>query len=356
MEENDAKHKTIGFDTLLNASANPHKKGLVSTWLKWGGKSLLSTILMGVVIWKARDSLSALQTPLHSLRVFQIAAGGLLFLSLIFIKALRWHKIISHLGYNLSIRDSFLSYLGGIAFGAITPGRVGEFTRVYSARAQAGLPLGVGLVSVIADRGFDMFVLLVLGLCGIVSLLFPSISSWLIFFGAGICVMGFVAAYATAMLASWAESKTQGKKKARMIAIFRQAVGFIQPTRFSLWLYTLAAYGIYFFASFKAARIAGVSIDFLPFCAVVACAGLIVLLPVSIAGLGTREMVFVTMLGRMGVPDGVALAASLLHFSLFFVLGSCVSAVAIPFLPAGFSQNKPRPQDKSFVLDGTEEP
>lgn len=88
-------------------------------------------------------------------------------------------------------------------------------------------------------------------------------------------------------------------------------------------------------------QLAGITVDFLIVCVIVSCAGLIVLLPISIAGLGTREMVFITMFSLFGVDNAVALAASLLHFGLFFIIGSAIGSLALLALPAGtVSQGK----------------
>jgi hypothetical protein len=48
---------------------------------------------------------------------------------------------------------------------------------------------------------------------------------------------------------------------------------------------------------------------------------IISLIPISIAGLGVREVSFVLLLSRYGVPEGQALGMSLLLFSVIVVIG-----------------------------------
>lgn len=302
-------------------------------------KALVSFVLIAIVIWKARGSLDRVGQAASSLDLLNVVTGVAAFLLLVFIKAVRWQWLVRKRGYCLPLRHSFLAYLGGIALGAVTPGRLGEFARVYNARQQTGMPLRTGLVSVLSDRCFDLFALLACALAGGLLLVAPRLAAFLPLAFALIVAVGLtsILALAPALLAF--ASRAKGRRFSMILFVVADVAQQLGGKRPAPWLQTAAAYAIYFLTSYGVVRVAGIEIGFLQTCAVISVVGLVVLLPISVAGLGTREVVFVTMMARMGVDEGLALAASLLHFGLFFVAGSVLGAFAMLFLPMGFSKH-----------------
>ncbi len=300
--------------------------------------------LLAAIAWKIRDSLGEVLAAARAVTPLRVVVGSALFAALIFVKALRWRRLIQQLGGELSPKGSYLSYLGGIAVGAVTPGRLGEFARVYSARTQAGMPLGAGFVSVFADRAYDLFVLVACGVSGAALLAFPDLRHWLLPVCGVLLAVGLASTYAGGFLLAGVAQRVTWGRLSSVLSSLARVLTLLRPTHVAPWGYTLLAYGIYFHASYWVVRTAGVDVGLLPTCAVVSCAGLVVLLPVSIAGLGTRELVFVTMFSKLGVDEGLALAASLLHFGLFFVVGSALGALALLALPSDFGA-RPSEQD-----------
>lgn len=59
-----------------------------------------------------------------------------------------------------------------------------------------------------------------------------------------------------------------------------------------------------------------------------ALGSLVTLLPISISGLGTREVAIVGYLGTAGMPAEIALGFSLLVFATFYIAGGLMGAVA----------------------------
>ena len=100
-----------------------------------------------------------------------------------------------------------------------------------------------------------------------------------------------------------------------------------------LLLLTVASYGIYFLQTFFIARSIGLGLDYLTIAMVVSIAILVGFIPVTIAGLGTREAVFIFLLGRFGISSASALSFAFLYNLVYIVCVGLISAVFWMRLP-----------------------
>lgn len=96
---------------------------------------------------------------------------------------------------------------------------------------------------------------------------------------------------------------------------------------------TVLAYGLYFLQAYWLAKSMDLPLDMLHTSFAMALGGLVSLLPISISGLGTREAVLVSYLGRLGIQAEQALSLSLLVFSASYIFGSLLGVVAWWFHP-----------------------
>ena len=62
-----------------------------------------------------------------------------------------------------SIIHSFLIYFSSIYVGFITPGRIGEFVKVLYLKSERGIGISRGFSSVLVDRLFDLYLLILVG-------------------------------------------------------------------------------------------------------------------------------------------------------------------------------------------------
>jgi uncharacterized protein (TIRG00374 family) len=63
--------------------------------------------------------------------------------------------------------DSYLIYMGSLFWGTVTPGRVGDFMKVLYLKRDRAMSIGKGMSSVLVDRVFDLYILLILGCLGL---------------------------------------------------------------------------------------------------------------------------------------------------------------------------------------------
>jgi uncharacterized membrane protein YbhN (UPF0104 family) len=92
---------------------------------------------------------------------------------------------------------------------------------------------------------------------------------------------------------------------------------------------TLLSYAVYFGASVVLLRALGIGLSFRDVACVTGCLSLVLLLPISIAGIGTREATLILLLGKYGIAREDALAYSILQFAVFTLFGGLAGVFAM---------------------------
>ncbi|NIV40223.1 MAG: UPF0104 family protein, partial [Anaerolineae bacterium] len=69
-------------------------------------------------------------------------------------------------GIAYAYNDSFLVFMAGVFLGLVTPGRLGEMSKALYLKQDVDVPLSEGLASVLVDRLFDLYAILILGAAG----------------------------------------------------------------------------------------------------------------------------------------------------------------------------------------------
>jgi hypothetical protein len=91
----------------------------------------------------------------------------LTFLVMVYLKGIRWSYLLKMQGQAYSVWNCFLIYMGSLFWGNVTPGRVGDFIKIFYLQEDLKLPMGKAMPSVLVDRVFDLYILLVLGGAGL---------------------------------------------------------------------------------------------------------------------------------------------------------------------------------------------
>lgn len=243
------------------------------------------------------------------------------------IKSLRWQAIISAEGYHYSPSKAFSAYMASYSLGVVTPGRLGELLKVYNLRKdQPGIDVVMAFRTVVLDRLFDMFFLVWFGLAGVIFYFKPvgEIKA------PSALLISFILAFAGLIFGNLILKVVRGKYfKANAALQFLQSctktmlsINSIKP-----WLTTAIAYAIYF-AGIKMLFMAlNIPINLLETGFIISLIGLILLLPISVAGFGTREAGLVYLLSFYAIDPEIAISFSLLQFVTFFVWGGLAGLV-----------------------------
>ena len=258
------------------------------------------------------------------------------------LKTWRWQKLLRMQGITYRFRDSFLAFMAGIFLGLITPGRLGEMGKALYLRQDMGVPISEGLASVLMDRVFDLYTILVVGFAGLIwfRLLPPWTLAVIMVCMLGALLLPFallserLANYGLSIIAVLPFTGKAVSWSREAIARFQDALRpLLTPGLMIPFVLTLAAYAL-FFGQVKVLAVAlGLKIG-MPYLAVsLSVAGVITLLPISFAGLGTRDAVLIALLSPLGPSPEQTVAFSTLFFLVSYVGAGLIGALAWQLKP-----------------------
>ncbi|MBU2473111.1 flippase-like domain-containing protein [Patescibacteria group bacterium] len=273
---------------------------------------------------------------------FLILAIILVFL-LIIIKALRWRIVLLSLDINISKLKCVNLHWVGTFVGIITPGRFGELIKVYFLKNK-GYNSFCSFFSVILDRIADVFVLL-----------FFNVLIFVFFFkdvGIYVIPIGFFLLLVIVFIFLLMDQRSYFNKLfIRLIGKFF-LIDFKDYNRFTfskLWqgikglkkkeviyffIYLIISWFVYFSARYAIALSLGLNLSFIDITIISSSMALMSILPISIAGLGTREATAIYFFSLFSLSKESALLFSLLVFTTDILV---VSFGLIPYLKENFS-------------------
>ncbi len=253
------------------------------------------------------------------------------------VKSYRWHLLIRTEGVFYPVRHSFGAYMASYTIGIITPGRIGEIARLYYVRQYADMKFISAFRTIITDRIFDLGVLVMMAIGGIlyfgpwpVKNMYIAVIAGVLLFFVGL----FMANWFFKYLIRLARFKQQGL----LVFLTETIRPAITSQSVKLWLITVLAYLIFYGAIALILDAMSIHLGLIDIAIIISVVGLVTILPVSWAGFGTREVTLVYLLGLYGIPAEAALSFSLLQFTAFFLWGSLVGLVFWLLMPVSIKQ------------------
>ncbi|HIF13979.1 MAG TPA: flippase-like domain-containing protein [Bacteroidetes bacterium] len=242
---------------------------------------------------------------------------ALLIVSYLF-KALRWNLLCKAYDIDISIVFSFRVFLVGTFLGFTTPGRMGELFRAYYLKEQ-GHSLSKSVFSVVLDRLIDLCFLMVFVIISIVFLELKygiinqvfKIDSYLPLIILTIGVAGLIAGWFFIKNMSWFLEFKEKLKEYRHAFL---SLDLNNADKLLLIIYTLIGlfigYGLFYYL----AVCLNINIGFFDILACAFFVSMIQLLPISILGIGTRDitLIYFFNLNSIGAEWAVLLSAVLL--------------------------------------------
>lgn len=278
-----------------------------------------------VIIILARTDMNALWGFMKQVDIALFILAILFQLMLLFLKALRWIYLNDLRIKKKELNQRFGEFFESYAIGVITPGRLGELVKAGHAGTREGI-LGAGL-RVVIERGFDVGLFVIFSGLALSIPVLPGIEpfwGWAVVAGGGtVIILSLVL-----MLSPLAIKKLGNifkflhllKKESELRYQQRPAGNIMLVSGLSL-LSNLA----YFASCYFLALGVGIDLSFLWVTGGVAFAGLLNMLPITVMGLGTREMTFLYIFNSF--PEPQVLALSGLVFLVAQVGGGIVSLV-----------------------------
>ncbi|MBP6872176.1 MAG: flippase-like domain-containing protein [Bacteroidales bacterium] len=257
--------------------------------------------------------------------------GTSLFLAILFqllvllIKAWRWYNL-NEAGFDahrLGRRSG--EFFEGYAMGVITPGRMGELMKAGHAGTRTGI-LGTGL-RVIAERGMDLSIFIVVAGIAMSQGALPGVSNlwgWLVL-AAGILGMSLsliiLISPGMVLFAEYTMKMVRMLPKDKTLEFVSRtpwnSAGFVAWSLMSNLSFFVCCY-------FLAAGV-GIGLDIIHVSGGVAVAGVLNSIPVTVMGLGTREVTFLYVFSAF--PRAQVMAFSGLVFLVAQIGGGIISLV-----------------------------
>lgn len=267
-------------------------------------------VLLAVLI--GRVDAGAVQGAFRGMSAWRAAASAACFCVAMALRLRKWNLQVEALGLPFDRWVQARNFLMGILIGVVTPMRAGELYRLSALDLSdtPAEPLGrrwLAMAALLLEKGYELLILLGLVVAGgwmVLPVAWPSAllaPVWLggMWFGLGdLRPPGWAPDRLKRLLAPVIEARRR-MSRGRRLAVFGL---------------TATAQGLNMAGSFQIYRAFG-DLDPLLFCFGGPLLTLTTLLPISISGIGVRELAAMEVFGRTGFPsDAAAVAASLSFF------------------------------------------
>jgi len=284
-------------------------KNILKNWgLKFLGVGLLILIL-------TKTNIGEIFKTVKQFNAFQILWIEILSLLIILSKSIRFKNILSLYNVTVSLQENILIYGSGMYLSTITPGRLGDFSKIFYLKHYTGCDYKKGLYINILDRLFDLTILLLTSLIGLFWLISPQ--KLLIPFAILIVLVSFIILFGKQLLKMILTKMLNVFKKRFNISINEINISKILNIKLVIpLLITIIPYALIYYQMIYISKITGFTINPFLLIGTLAIGNVFSLIPVSISGLGTREAVFVTLLSKAGLSATQAISLSLSFFLL----------------------------------------
>ena len=247
----------------------------------------------------------------------------------IIFKGLKWNTIIEAHDLDYPIKDCCLVYIIGVAAGIITPTRLGDFIRALYLNEKVK-SFGRSVSTVIVDRISDIVILLIFGIFGILSftawfgiqiISFNIVLGFILVFVCGVFILtkkNFIKILFRPLFNRFIPTKYKSKVNVSFYDFYEGLNTFKKNKLFipkvlclTVFIWLVSALEFYFIALSLELNI---SFLFILFSSVLTM--VVMLIPITVAGLGTREASWVFFLSFLEIPASKAIAFSLLTMFL----------------------------------------
>ncbi len=257
----------------------------------------------------------------------------------IHLKVVRWQAILRVRGIHYGTGRAWMAFLTSLYLGMLTPGRVGDVLRAQYLRHDLGVPYAEGMASVVVDRLCDLYVLVVFVAVGGVRYAPVLVGglAWVMWAGVAATALGplvlFVPGVAEAVLGrAFARLSPDGAGAglATFLAAVRAQIG--RPLLFTLPV-TVATFVVNYFQGWLIARAIGLPMTLLDATCLLAIASLLGLLPISISGVGVRELFFSLAFPMLGFTAAAGVTFGLLVFFVIYLVIVAIGLVSWQVAP-----------------------
>ncbi len=299
---------------------------------------LLGPALLVLVIYRIKDRGAVLQALTQAAWAPMLAATLLNFVN-VHLKVVRWQQILEARNIHYPLRRAWAAFLSSVYLGMLTPGRVGDVLRIQYLHHDLDVPYAEGLASIVVDRLCDLYVLALFVAVGVVhySPVIVGQLAWITWGGVAAIVIGPLV-----FLVPGVAERTMGRVYARL-------VGKGSTAEFGLFLASLRAnmgrpllrtipmtalaFGINYVQGYIIAHSMGLDMSFFDAMCLLAIASLLGLLPISVSGIGVRELFFSLVFPLLGFAPAQGVTFGLLVFAVIYLVNIGIGFISFQLAP-----------------------
>jgi uncharacterized membrane protein YbhN (UPF0104 family) len=269
-----------------------------------------------------------------------LAAAGLNAIIML-VKAWRWRRLMQLQDIHFRIGPAVRYYVIGSALGAWTPGRLGDLVRVLAVHRDRSVRIGRAASSVIADRLLD--VLALAGVAAVGAAFLPgahgplrlaagigaaAVPAWLLIHKTQ---NGLVRCFAERIGGKFGRFGAAGEEVG---AVLDGLADLARPELIVPVGLTAIATVVTFVQGYLVALSLGLDVGFWTLAVALAAVSIASLLPITVAGVGTREATLLLFLAHAGIQWHQIIAFSLAHVVAISGSLALMGAVAWMLRPA----------------------
>jgi uncharacterized protein (TIRG00374 family) len=226
------------------------------------------------------------------------------------------------------------------AIGIVTPGRIGEIARLYYVREETPISFYSAFKTLVSDRIFDFTMLGWLGLSGLLFYFKTFGDHPGIYYVLGVLLV-FIVGYI--IVIKFLAKILHFKKVSRFPIIrfvYESFIAVVGKRSGAMWALTFLAYFMYFGFSWLIMIALHLSPSYTDVAFIMSIMSLSTIIPLSVAGFGTREATLVLLFSYYGLASETAISFSFMHFTAFFLWGGLIGLVFWLLMPISLQQVK----------------
>lgn len=309
---------------------------------------VIGLAVFGLILWQT--DFHAVGGILVSADRALLAAGVLLLVPSFLLKIVRWRFLMRMTGIELPLGRSSTLYLGSMFIATATPGRAGEIAKAFFVRTERKVALGRALVSVVVDRLMEVVIFFGMGVVGILlmtagmqELLYPVLAFslalgllLLLLLNRSLVDWGVTLLKKVKVLNKW-----HGVVASDVDEFFNGMRELRRPAITLPVLYTVASMFCFLLACVLSARALPLDVPARTVVIGVSIAKLVALIPITVAGLGTREATFIYLFGLSGIGRDQVMGFAFLYIFLFSVITNLAGAICWFISPIRIERTPP---------------
>ena len=281
------------------------------------------TIAIFFIIFTKIGFYSVVDVLLHA-NIFYLLIALLLLFAILLITAKRWQTILETMGYNFGYKECFNLIMAAFPLTSITPSKSGDVIKAYYLKDK--IPASKTVGSVITERMFDLFTLVLFSLIGMTFCEKYELAG--VAFVILVCIIAMFLLtragfnFRLPIKSSWNEKIQNLILSTKLLTKDnKKAFLFILSYSILIWFVSIVQTVMFFYAL-------GINVPLLFTIANIPIAIFIGFIPVTLGGMGTRDAAIIILFSAYATSSQLLGVGILFSFFRYWL----VSLIGIPFM------------------------